>query len=63
MTTPEESHENWRKVKDAEGWVYGPVKDAEAKTHPCMVPYEELPSAQIIKDHLFQAVVRVCSEL
>ena len=39
---PEISHENWRKHKLADGWVYGPVKDPEKKRHPCMVPFEEL---------------------
>lgn len=51
------SHENWLKVKEAEGWVYGPVKDPQLKQHPCMVPYNELPVAQRRKDYLFKAVV------
>ncbi|MDE4297113.1 RyR domain-containing protein [Phaeobacter gallaeciensis] len=56
--TPEQTHESWLCEKKADGWVYGPVKNAEFKTHPCMVPYEELPQQQRIKDSLFQAVVR-----
>lgn len=54
---PEASHENWRKHKLAEGWTYGPEKDPDAKTHPCLVPFEELPAEQQAKDHLFRAVV------
>ena len=50
-------HENWMKHKLAEGWVYGPVKDAEAKTHPCLVPFSELPLEQQFKDKLFRTVV------
>lgn len=57
--TPEQSHEGWMKLKAAEGWVYGEEKDQEAKTHPCMVPYEELPAEQRAKDHIFGAVVRL----
>lgn len=38
--------------------VYGEVKDGEAKTHPCLVPYEQLPPAQRLKDDLFAAIVR-----
>lgn len=57
-TTPEQSHEGWTAVKVADGWVYGAVKDATAKTHPCLVPYAELPMAQRTKDYLFGAVVR-----
>lgn len=55
--TPEELHKSWLEVKVADGWVYGSVKDAEKKTHPCMVPYSELPLAQRTKDYLFKAVV------
>jgi hypothetical protein len=50
-------HENWRKLKEAQGWTYGPVKDEDAKTHPCMVPFFELPQYQQLKDVLFRAVV------
>lgn len=50
---PAESHAGWTKHKLAEGWTYGPVKDAEKKTHPCLVPYNDLPETQKIKDRLF----------
>jgi hypothetical protein len=43
---PSGSHENWMRVKSAEGWKYGPVKNPDAKEHPCMVPYHELPAEQ-----------------
>jgi hypothetical protein len=56
-SSPAASHENWLKEKIEQGWVYGPVKDAEAKTHPCCLPYEDLPEAQKTKDRLFIAVV------
>ena len=56
--TPEEQHQSWLTHKEKDGWVYGPIKDAVAKTHPCMVPYSQLPPEQRIKDHLFSAVVR-----
>jgi hypothetical protein len=54
---PEGSHENWMRDKLADGWVYGETKDPEAKTHPCMVPYNELPEEQRVKDSLFVAIV------
>ncbi len=55
--TPEKQHESWFAHKVADGWVYGETKDAEAKTHPCMVPYDQLPAAQRAKDHIFGAIV------
>jgi hypothetical protein len=39
------------------GWVWGPVKSSENKTHPCLVPFEELPEFQKKKDKLFCAIV------
>jgi hypothetical protein len=56
--TPEFSHANWLAHKRKEGWVYGPVKDPAAKTHPCMVPYADLPPEQRRKDDFFHAIVR-----
>jgi hypothetical protein len=57
-TTPQQSHESWSAVKLADGWKYGPVKDAKKKEHPCLVPYEELPHTQQMKDWMFGAVTR-----
>lgn len=54
---PAAQHEAWMRDKAADGWVYGPVKDADAKTHPCMVPYDQLPPEQRAKDHVFKALV------
>jgi hypothetical protein len=56
-TTPAELHETWVKEKEAEGWGYGPVKDPEKKTHPCIAPYSDLPAEQKAKDRIFIAVV------
>lgn len=53
------THDSWLKQKYADGWKYGPVKDADKKEHPCCVPYEELPTYQKYKDTLFDAVVKL----
>ncbi len=50
-------HEAWSADKLAEGWVYGPEKNAELKTHPCLVPYNELPEFQQLKDKTFVVIV------
>jgi len=57
-TGPEASHQSWYDEKEATGWIHGMVKDADAKTHPCMVPYDQLPEEQRAKDTIFGAVVR-----
>lgn len=62
-TTPEQSHEEWLKDKEANGWVYGEVKDLANKTHPNILPYAELPPEQRAKDHLFKAVVNLLKDL
>lgn len=59
--TPEESHEGWCKFKVEHGWVHGPVKDEVKQTHPLLVPYDQLPAAQQMKDHLFSAIVHALS--
>lgn len=56
---PGEMHEQWLKLKVDEGWFYGPVKDAEKKTHPCMMSFLDLPREQQVKDYLFLAVAKV----
>lgn len=55
--TPESSHDNWCEFKRLDGWTWGNVKDADLKTHPCLVPYNELPPEQKAKDYVFQAIV------
>jgi len=59
-STPRDSHESWLKQKVAAGWVYGAVKDPDAKppTHPCLVPFEQLSPHLKAKDYIFVAVVK-----
>jgi hypothetical protein len=56
--SPEQSHEGWMAEKISNGWQYGPKKEPEAKTHPCIVPYADLPREQRMKDFIFLAVVK-----
>jgi hypothetical protein len=59
--TPDELHGAWCRFKEQDGWVYGPEKDADAKTHPCLVPYAQLPEEQRRKDAVFGAIVAALS--
>lgn len=54
---PEASHTAWMADKLAAGWTWGSTKDPEAKKHPCLVPFHELPAEQQAKDHIFRAIV------
>lgn len=62
LATAADSHNSWLKHKEAEGWKYGPVKDAEKKEHPCFVPYDQLPFEQRVKDYVFRGVVHALAE-
>lgn len=39
-------HEVWAESRLAQGWTYGEQRNDERKTHPCLVPYEELPEGE-----------------
>lgn len=51
------SHDNWLTEKLENGWKLGNVKDANEKTHPCILPFDRLPKEQQAKDYLFMQVV------
>jgi len=57
-STPEQSHENWIAYKLEHGWRYGETKSNRDKTHPCLVPYDQLPVEQRMKDGIFTDIVR-----
>ncbi len=57
ITSPHGSHVNWLEEKEKDGWKYGPEKNPEEKTHPCFMPFDELPAQQQFKDHLFFTIV------
>lgn len=35
-------HEVWSETRIQQGWTFGEQRNDELKTHPCLVPYEEL---------------------
>ena len=56
--THKDGHKEWMKFRELDGWVYGKVKDTKKKTHPCMIPYDELPPSQQTKDYIFHSIVK-----
>lgn len=39
-------HEVWAHNRLNDGWTYGPERNDTLKTHPCLVPYDELPERE-----------------
>ena len=39
-------HEVWAQSRMEQGWVYGEERNDTLKTHPCLIPYEELPEVE-----------------
>jgi class 3 adenylate cyclase len=40
------AHENWAKLRMANGWRRGPNRNDAGKEHPGLVPFEELPESE-----------------
>ena len=39
-------HEVWAETRIKQGWKFGEQRNDELKTHPCLVPYEDLPEEE-----------------
>ena len=52
----EDLHNEWVKYKISQGWTYGEIRDSSRKIHNCLVPYQDLPKEEKIKDLLFLAI-------
>lgn len=58
FSSAEAAHNSWWCEYKRMGWRYGPVRDVEKKTHPDMVPFNELPKSERDKDEIF---IRLCA--
>lgn len=54
--TPSQLHDDWVKAYEAMGWKYGKARSVEKKTHPDMVPYDQLGRKEKDKDAIFVAL-------
>lgn len=55
----EKLHESWAKAYQDMGWQYGPERDVGAKTHPDLVPFDELDPLEQDKDYVFVALCKI----
>jgi hypothetical protein len=46
----EAEHERWNDSKRLQGYTYGPVKSDKTLTHPCLLPWPDLPEHEKDKD-------------
>jgi hypothetical protein len=53
-------HERWSTDRLRDGWIYGPVRDVEKKTHPDLLPWDDLSETVREKD---REAVRLIPEL
>ena len=58
FASAEAAHDSWWREYERMGWRYGAERDAEAKTHPDMVPFNDLPKSERDKDEIF---LRLCA--
>lgn len=59
---PKEEHDRWCKEKIGLGWKYGPEKDGNLKTHPCLVDFEDLPICKQGLDPILNWTMRAALE-
>ena len=62
-TSDAERHESWCKMHVDAGWVYGESFDPVAKTHPNLMPWDQLPSSTRSKARIFDIVARAAREI
>ncbi|MGI9485431.1 MAG: RyR domain-containing protein [Geminicoccaceae bacterium] len=60
--SPEELHGSWMQAYFAMGWKYGPERCTENKTHPDLVPYDQLNSLERDKDAVFVALCEIARQ-
>jgi hypothetical protein len=52
-------HDVWAKKRMDDGWRHGDSRNDDAKTHPCLIPYAQLPETEKDYDRVMvEQVVR-----
>lgn len=56
-------HDQWVAAKKRDGWMFGHTKDSIAKTHPLLIPFDQLPEVERMKDTLINAIVAALASI
>lgn len=59
---PEHLHNTWMEAYLKMGWIYGPVRDTQKKTHPDLVAYWDLGQLERDKDAVFVALCDIARQ-
>lgn len=62
-TSEQERHESWMKMTAEAGFVYGEKFDSIAKTHPNMLPWDQLPAEVKSKARIFDIVAKAALKI
>lgn len=62
-TTDEERHNSWCEMHRESGWVYGETFDPSTKTHPNLLPWNELPATVKVKAKVFDIVSKAARDI
>lgn len=62
-TSDESRHAAWCKMHTDNGWVFGEKFDPQAKTHPNLLPWEQLPHSTRVKAAIFAIMAELAAEL
>lgn len=61
-TSDSDRHEAWMKMHVESGWVYGDTFDPAKKTHPNLLPWEQLPATTRSKARIFDVISKTAAE-
>jgi len=62
-TSDADRHLSWMKMHEDMGWVYGEKFDPAAKTHPNMMPWDQLPESTRSKAKIFDYVAKAGAKI
>lgn len=62
VASPESLHDDWILAYTQMGWSYGEKYDPAAKTHPDLVPYDQLGQLEQDKDSVFIALCDIARQ-